>query len=512
MKKFRFHVLMLLALCLVFPTGCDENPANTRNTGQADRFLEKSFDVDATNDFSSLIVKYKEGRVATREAMANRLSQFGEVRFRKLRKANNFSILKFDRAKHSWRDLRSRIAADPDIEYVEPNYIMRAFAAPNDPHYQYQWNMQQLRIPEVWDITMGRPEVKVAVIDSGVAYDLDDFSTTRFDLANDRDFVDNDNDAYDQNSHGTHCAGTIAQSSMNNNGTVGMAPGVTILPLRVMGPSGVGVLTDIVDAVIYAADHGAHIITLSLGGGGYTNTMSNALRYAYEKGVTIFAASGNDGSGSVSYPAAYDDYVIAVGAVRYDKQKASYSQYGNSLDIVAPGGDMNVDQNGDGYGDGILQQTIAGYSFFRTDYTPVYAFYQGTSMASPHAAALGALLKSYKFDATPAEIRAAIQNTADDLGNRGRDNAYGHGLINPIAALNYIGGTAPETQCREWTATNDQHVSAGRAYTRQSGGCVVTTDYYAVGSNQHLGTSGSAVTTLSTSDNGQNYRTGACQN
>lgn len=484
---------------------------------------------DENDDFTSLIVKYKENRKIAESAISERLSRFGSVYHRRMSNSRRFSLLRFDRKLHAVRDLIARIKADKDVEYVEPNYIMRVFSLPNDPHYQFQWNMQQLRIPEAWDITMGRAEVKVAVVDSGVAYNLDDLAGTRFDLQNDWDFVDNDDDAYDANGHGTHCTGTIAQSTNNNIGTVGIAPGVTILPVRVMGPAGVGDLMNVANGIVYAADHGADIVTLSLGGGQATNTMRNALRYAYERGVTIFAATGNDGRGNVSFPAAFDEYVIAVGATRYDKQKAGYSTYGNSLDIVAPGGDTAVDQNGDGRPDGILQQTITGYRFFRTDYTPVYAFFQGTSMACPHAAGVAALLKSYKPDATPAEIRAAIQNTAEDLGAPGWDNRYGHGLINPVAALAYIGGgddngngdddgddggdDGDDTDtCEQWSATNDQHVAAGRAYVQsETLGCgTVTTTYYAVGSNINLGASGFATTMLHSTDGGQTYMVGNC--
>lgn len=512
MTKEGGYMVIFLMLGFMLLVNCYDYGSPAYGADTDEPFVEKSFKVDETNEFNSLIVKFKKSNLLSRDAMVDRLSRFGEVKFRKLSKLKAFSIVKFDRTKQKWTELKEKIMAAGDVEYVEPNYIMRVYAAPNDPYYTYQWNMQQLRIPEAWDITMGRPEVKVAVIDSGVAYKLDDFADTHFDLQNDWDFVANDDDAYDEHSHGTHCTGTIAQSSNNNNGTIGIAPNVTILPLRAMGATGVGVVSDIADALIWAADHGAHIVTLSLGGGGYTNVMNNALRYAYEKGITIFAASGNDGSGSVSYPAAYDNYVIAVGAVRYDKQKARYSQYGNSLDIVAPGGDMSVDQNGDGYGDGILQQTIVGRRFFRTDYTPVYAFYEGTSMASPHAAGVAALLKSYNFNATPDQIRAAIENTAEDLGSSGWDNRHGHGLINPVGALEYIGGgSGQQPQCQQWTATNDEHVAAGRAYTQQNNsGCAAALDYYAVGSNDYLGVSGTATTTLYTLDNGSAYRTGTC--
>lgn len=515
MKYTIILVMSLVIICFAaIPAGADDVVNNLTASD------DQSLVADDATDFTSLIVKYKESRNLSESAISNRLSIFGKVRHRRMSNLRRFSILKFNREKYAAKKLMVRIKADVDVEYVEPNYTMRAFSLPNDPHYKYQWNMQQLKVAEAWNITMGSAAVKVAVVDSGVAYNLDDLASTRFDLQNDHDFVENDDDAYDANGHGTHCTGTIAQSTNNNVGTVGIAPGVTILPVRVMGATGVGDLAKVAQGIVWAADHGADIVTLSLGGGQATNTMRDALKYAYNRGVTIFAATGNTGKGTVAYPAAYDEYVIAVGATRYDKQKASYSTYGSSLDIVAPGGDMTVDQNGDGKPDGILQETIAGRLMFRTDYTPTYQFFQGTSMACPHAAGVAALLKSYKPDATPSEIRDAIQNTAEDLGSPGWDSKYGHGLINPVAALKYIGAgsvTVPEVpvesggECQQWSTTNNQHVFAGRAYTQGAGGgCNAgTTTYYAVGTDQDLGSVGTTMTTLYTTD-GQSYYVGTC--
>lgn len=514
------HTIITLSLLFVFLAAIPSGAADVVNNSTT--YDNQSLVVDDEVEFESLIVKFKQNRDLSESTISERLSRFGKVRHRRMSNLRRFSLLQFSRDKYTAKTLIAQIKADADVEYVEPNYIMRTFSLPNDPHYKYQWNMQQLRIPDAWDITMGSTAVTVAVVDSGVAYNLDDLSSTHFDLQNDYDFVENDNDAYDANGHGTHCAGTIAQSTNNGIGTVGIAPGVTILPVRVMGATGVGDLLTVSQGVVWAADHGADIITLSLGGGQATTTMRDALRYAYNKGVTIFAATGNTGKGTVAYPAAYDDYVIAVGATRYDKQKASYSTYGSSLDIVAPGGDTTVDQNGDGQPDGILQQTIAGRIFFRTDYTPTYQFFQGTSMACPHAAGVAALLKSYNPDATPAEIRAAMQNTAEDLGSSGWDSEYGHGLINPVAALKYIGAGNVDTpidsggDCQQWTATNNQHVSAGRAYVQSgTGGCGgnrEVTSYYAVGSDEDLGVLGSATTTLYTLDDGQSFSVGSCSN
>jgi serine protease len=331
----------------------------------------------------------------------------------------------------------------PYVEYAEPDEIMYALGVPNDPDYRYQWNLTQLQMPRVWDAVTGDPGVVVAVIDTGVAYDLSDYRATSF--VSGWDFVNNDADPYDDNGHGTHVSGTVAQSTNNNSGGAGLAYGVSIMPLKVLGGDGSGFTSDIASAVYWAADNGADIINLSLGGGGATTTMRNALSYAYGKGVAIFAASGNEDS-PVGYPAAYDDYVMAVGATAYNKQRSYYSNYGTSLDIVAPGGDTSADLNADGQPDGIFQQTITGYDPYtgRTDYTPKHFMFQGTSMASPHVAALGALLRSADPSLTPSEIYTIIRDTAEDLGNSGWDSFYGYGLMNPADAIAAVGGDVPD--------------------------------------------------------------------
>jgi serine protease len=148
--------------------------------------------------------------------------------------------------------------------------------------------------------------------------------------------------------------------------------------------------------------------------------------------VTVVAASGND-NGAVGYPAAYDDYVIAVGATRFDEARAPYSNFGTSLDLVAPGGDTSVDQNGDGYGDGILQQTFNPSTRNVSDFG--YYFFQGTSMATPHVAAAVAMVIANGYATTPAEVRMALESTARDLGDSGWDQYFGYGIIDIPAAL-----------------------------------------------------------------------------
>jgi len=156
------------------------------------------------------------------------------------------------------------------------------------------------------------------------------------------------------------------------------------------------------------------------------------LAYAYSKGVTIVAAAGNDGQDQVDYPAAYDDYVIAVSATRFDEQLTAYSNYGSSIDLAAPGGDLSVDQNGDGSADGVLQNTFNPHTKDTADFG--YYFFQGTSMASPHVAGVAALVVSQGI-ADPSQVRSILESTAEDKGVAGVDSFYGYGIVDAAAAL-----------------------------------------------------------------------------
>ncbi len=347
-----------------------------------------------------------------------------------------------------------------DVEFAEPNYIAEAFTVPNDPFYVYQWHFDNpvyggVHAESAWNTTTGTGVV-VAVIDTGVAYEDYTQGSTRYyrapDLQNTAfasgyDFVNNDTHPNDDEGHGTHVAGTIAQSTNNGSGVAGLSYGAKIMPVKVLNRFGSGTYAAIADGIYYAADHGAQVINLSLGGSSSSQTLEDALAYAYGKGVTIVAAAGNNGSSVISYPAAYNNYVIAVGATRFDEARSSYSNYGAGLDVVAPGGDLNVDQNADGYGDGVLQQTFGPrYNDWG------YYFYQGTSMASPHVAAVAALVIAYGNATTPTAVRAAIETTADDLGSDGWDQTYGWGLLNAAAALGYAAG--PVDNSPSVTVTN----------------------------------------------------------
>lgn len=353
---------------------------------------------------------------------------------------------------------------NPNVEYAEPNYIANTFLYPNDPLYSYQWHMDNAEYGGInmesvsVDKTGGDPSIIVAVIDTGVAYEdyaefidnpgigkdywityqqAPDLENTNFEVG--YDFVNDDAHPNDDQGHGTHVTGTIAQSTNNGIGVAGVAFNTSIMPIKVLDKNGSGTYADIADGIYFAAAHSANIINMSLGGASDSITLKNALAYAYNSGVTIVCASGNDGSpDTISYPAAYDSYCIAVGATRYDETIAAYSNRGPSLDLVAPGGDINIDQNGDGYGDGILQQT---FSIDPTNFG--YWFYQGTSMAAPHVSGVAALLIANAVAITPDEVREALQLSAKDKGISGWDADYGWGIVDACAALNYYTAATP---------------------------------------------------------------------
>ncbi len=347
-------------------------------------------------------------------------------------------------------DVLARYRGRVDVEYAEPNIILEMYTAPNDPHYSYQWNLHNsvggMRAESAWDISEGAGAI-VAVLDTGIAYEnYSQSSLNKYYLAPDLagtqfvpgyDFINNDSHPNDDQGHGTHVAGTIAQSTNNALGAAGVASKAKLMPIKVLDSRGYGTASVLANGIRFAADNGAHVINLSLGAPSGSQTILDAIAHAYNKGVTIIAATGNDGTGSLSYPAAYNDYVMAVGATRYDEARAPYSNFGVGIDVVAPGGDVSVDQNRDGNGDGILQQTFSGS---RNNWG--YYFFQGTSMAAPHVAGVAALLVGTGVTA-PADVRARIQNSAKDLGSNGYDTTYGHGLLQADAALNGLLVTPP---------------------------------------------------------------------
>ena len=420
-----------------------------------------------------------------RKAGGRRRSRLMALEHTALTQQQRFNRLGFAKGKRlplSNPDLRARwetlmtikaLRREPGVVSAEPNYKVWAMATPDDEAYPFQWHYPLINLPAAWDLTTGEPGVIVAVIDTGILSNHPDMIGQ---LVSGYDFVSNPQSAQDgtgidpnpedpgdgggfggSNFHGTHVSGTVAAASDNGIGVAGVAWNARIMPLRVLGVNGSGTSYDVDQGIRYAAglanDSGAvpaqraDIINLSLGGGPFSQTTQALFDEVRAAGVMVVAAAGNEASNVPSYPASYSG-VISVSAVDAQRRAAPYSNFGSFIDIAAPGGDNGVDITGDGYPDGVLSTGGAIPSSGSINF--VYSFLSGTSMASPHIAGVLALMKSVNPGLSPADVDALLLQgeLTDDLGVAGRDDRFGHGLINAqravVAALNATGNAPAE--------------------------------------------------------------------
>lgn len=366
-------------------------------------------------EFDSLIIDFKENIPTTQ--VSQELADIKQ-KYKHQPSLNSFFstkdniyVLKGDR--QLLKQLKNSSLAQ-DVEYIEPNYQYYAFDAPNDPDYSKQWNFRSINIESAWRETKGSGIV-VAVIDTGVSK-VPDLKLTEF--VKGYDFVADQPKADDDNGHGTHVAGTIAQSTNNHYGVAGIAYEAKIMPLKVLSQGGGGTVADIAEAIKYAADNGADVINLSLGGGGESKMMREAIDYAIKKKVVVVAAAGNANQNAASYPARYPN-VISVSATDSTGAKANYSNYGAGVDLAAPGGSETGK---------IRQNTIdpkTGKS--------VFADFQGTSMAAPHVSGVAALVKASGVE-EPAEVLQVLKQSARKVTEDNK-NFYGAGHLDAGAAV-----------------------------------------------------------------------------
>jgi len=330
--------------------------------------------------------------------------------------ADNLYIVEGDRS--TLRALR-RSPVKGLTESITPNYEYRAYLLPDDPDYSKQWNLRSINMESAWDETKGCG-VTVAVIDTGIS-PVPDLEKTN--MVKGYDFVNDQETANDDNGHGTHVAGTIAQSTNNGFGVAGIAYEATLMPLKVLSDGGGGTVADIAEAIRFAADHDADVINLSLGGNGDADVLREAIAYAHSKGVVIVAAAGNANTNSASFPARYPQ-AIAVSALDSSGSRAPYSNFGAGVDISAPGGALKEED----LSGGILQNTIdpeTGESVFLS--------LQGTSMAAPHVAAVAALVKSVGIE-EPDAVAEVLKKSARVISND-ELNYYGAGHLDADAAV-----------------------------------------------------------------------------
>ena len=356
---------------------------------------------------------------------------------------HHYYVLKFEEDL-DFNRIKSDLEIYDEIDLIEPIFIKKANLVPNDDYYPDQWahdNYGQassgfggnVGTPDAdtdtdlaWDITTGDPDIIIAILDTGV----NEHSELQGRLVPGYDYVYNDNDPNDVQGHGTACAGIAAAKGNNNAGIAGVCWDCSVMPVKVLGDDGYGDDATIGAAIQQTASQGVQIISMSLGGGGYNSYLDNSISYAVDEGTTVFAASGNDNNGSLSYPAGYDD-CISVGAMSPCNERKDLSScdgenywgsnYGSDLDFMTPGVRIHTITNSGGY----------------------TSTFNGTSSACPHAAGVAGLILSIAPLMTPEQVRLVMQMNADDIGSLGVDNETGYGRVNAYqSVLNLL--NAPE--------------------------------------------------------------------
>ncbi|WP_327318516.1 S8 family peptidase [Streptomyces sp. NBC_01235] len=428
-----------------------------------------------------LIVGYKSGAAeaksnpaAQADAAAKGKESGEDVDFqRRLGTGAALVDLGDDLTKADVADVVARYQADPQVAYVVPDRLNKPKADPNDTEYTKQWDLFEstagMNVPGAWATSTGTG-VTVAVIDTGyVAHtDLAANIVGGYDfIADTAVSVDGDGrdsnpadpgDWYNANDcgsgipasnsswHGTHVAGTIAAVTNNNKGVAGIAYGAKISPVRVLGKCG-GYDSDIIDAITWASggtvsgvpanSNVAKVINMSLGGdGACTSATQSAITAAVNRGTTVVVAAGNENDNVANHSPGNCNNVISVAATNRSGAKASYSNYGSLVDISAPGG-----QTSTGTANGILSTLNSGT---KTPSSESYAYYQGTSMATPHIAGLVALVKSANSSLTPAQIETAIKNNARALPGS-CSGGCGAGLADAAKTVQAVSGSGGST-------------------------------------------------------------------
>lgn len=364
-------------------------------------------------------------------------------KIRRIPKLNIYQLLVPESV--SLEEMLFLLRENPDVEYAEPNHIRYLSLKPNDVLFQYQYALHNsgqeagppgspqgtetadISAREGWDETTGIEDVVIAILDTGIDFEHPDLEnkihSTGYDFAND------DSDPTDDHFHGTHVSGIAAADTNNREGIAGVGWDCEILPVKVVfvptdpAEEPYALVSWIIDGIRYAVDNEADVINLSLGGDTPNLAEEDAVRYAYREDVVVVAAAGNE-DGPVSYPAAYDEYVLGVAATDYDDLRWSSSNFGPEVDVAAPG-----------------VYILSCYPVYLTGegYLP-YAWVTGTSMAAPHAAGLAALIRSIKPKSilTADDIMNVIRYTSKDINRsnyEGRDDFVGYGRISMEIAL-----------------------------------------------------------------------------
>jgi len=340
-------------------------------------------------------------------------------------------------AQASVREFLSALKRNPDVEYAEPDFQARIQITPNDEYFKHQYALYNsgakidipgspeaklradIKATGAWEMTQGESSVTIAVLDTGLDMDHPDIKNKL--ASRGKDFINNDDDATDDHWHGTHVAGIAAADTNNGLGIAGVAWNCKVLPVKVADKDGMGFYSTLIEGLVWAADQNVQVINMSMGGEEAADSLRSAVKYVYDKNVVIVASAGNEGN-YVLYPAAYDDYCLAVAATNYSDEVTTWSNAGPQVDVAAPG-------------DNILSLIPTWY--FGPNFLP-YAYASGTSMSAPHVAGFAALIKSLKPWLTVSQVMNVIRYSSDDVNADkfpGKDDHIGYGRINMERAL-----------------------------------------------------------------------------
>ena len=382
---------------------------------------------------SEILVKFKSS--LSENEVAILIETYQSRTIKKIQKLNVYQIQIPEH--YSVEEMVYAFDRNPDVEYAEPNYIARITATPNDLLFQEQYALHNtgqsigvpgspsgtdradIKAPEGWEETKGTDSTLIAILDTGIDLVHPDLQSKV--LSGGRDFVNNDFDASDDHWHGTHVAGIAAAETNNNEGIAGVAWNCKLLPVKVLDQDGDGYYSWIADGIRWAADNGADVINMSFGGPSEGGILREALHYAKAAGVVLVASAGNEDD-SVYYPAAYDEYCIAVAATDYNDERPWWSNPGPEVDVAAPG----------------VRILSCSPTWYWGPGSFPYGYAEGTSQAAPHVTGLAALIKDLKPWLRVDEIMDIIRYTAEDVNSGtdpGFDELIGYGRINMDRAL-----------------------------------------------------------------------------
>lgn len=427
MKRFPLSLLsFLVAFVLVF-TLFGESLAQSKGEGTGPSPTSSSrerTDVVSPSVPGQFVIKFRSG--TSESARVDTVAALGGHFFDRIADldvdAAEFPSVANNPSKSASESIINKLKQDPSVEYVEPNYIYQASFTPNDPGLSQQWAWSRIQAFSAWDVTQGSSSTVIAIVDTGIQRSHPDLSTK---IVAGWDYVQNDNAPDDQNGHGSHVAGTSAAMTNNSTGGAGTCPNCNLMPVRVLDANGSGTLVNVANGINFAANNGAKVINLSLGGSG-SSTLQSAVDNAWNRGVFLACAAGNDNTSSQAnaYPGAYPN-CFAVASTTSTDARSSFSNYGTWVEAAAPGS-----------------------SIYSTWLNSGYNTISGTSMATPHVAGLAGLLASQGL--TNSQIKTRICNTADQISGTG--SLWVCGRINAYRAVTN-GGTGTPTPTPTATPT-----------------------------------------------------------